>query len=88
VTEAGGFYHMVSRTQILDGTAEEALKWLDDVQVGLIVLPEHFDWASFQQMCRDYIRGYYLERHRDPRPDLQPVADKIEEIRRRTGNQV
>jgi hypothetical protein len=74
---------MHSRTQILEGTAEEALKWLDDIQAGLIVLSEHFDWASFHQMCRDYIRGYYLERHDAPRPDLQPVADKIEEIRRR-----
>lgn len=77
---------MLSRKQILEGTAEEALKWLDDVQAGRVELPEHFDWASFHQMCRDHIRGYYLERHHAPRPDLQPVAERIEEIRRMNGN--
>jgi hypothetical protein len=82
---AEGWQSMVSAKQILEGPAEEALRWLDRIEAGQIEAPEDFNWASFHQMCRDYIRGYYLETFHPPRPDLQPVDDKIDQIRRKNG---
>lgn len=76
---------MSSRYRILDGSAEDALRWLEGIQAGRIEVPAEFDWALLHQLCRDYIRGYYLERFHSPRPDLQPVADKIEQIMRMNG---
>jgi hypothetical protein len=71
--------------QILEGSADDALRWLDSVETGQITLPDGFDWPFFHQMCRDYVSGYYLETFHRRRPDLQPVADKIERIMRTKG---